>query len=251
MSSEASVGAAQIRAFDREALDAYLASNAKLGESEALAVLANRHCTPEMCAAIAMQPHLTAHGSVRVKLVAHRQTPQTHALKFVHYLTWNDQVRLSTDVRVPPVVRKAIDTSLLARISKMTLGQKVAVARTCGREVAAALLRDPDAKVFAALLNNARLAEDDLVARIASGGVTDDQLRLIANDRKWSYRHPVRMALVLNPGTPRAVAATQLRHLKRSDLRELYYNPNLSTFLKRCIEALVFKQPSETETLPS
>ena len=201
-------------------------------------MLANRFCTSAVCQKIAQNARLTSYYSVRETLVAHRATPLTQALKFVHYLYWNDLLRLSTNVRIAPPVRKAIDQQLLNKAAQMTLGEKITTARICSREVAKALLFDPDAKVFAALLNNARLTEDDLVYAIATGRCTKEQLRLLGDDRKWSYRSSMRKALVLNPGTPRAVAASQLRHLTRFERRALLGNPKISVYLRRCLERM-------------
>lgn len=245
-------GATAIRAMNLEELESFVGSSAeRFGEDEALAVLANRFCSSQLCQRIAQAPRLTSFYTVRKALVAHRQTPLASALKFVHYLYWADLSRMSIDVRVSPQVRRAIDHQLVNRVTKLALGEKIAIARLCSREVAQVLLRDPDPKVFAAVLTNPRLSEDDVVAKIATGACTTEQLRVISNDRKWSYRLPVRKALVLNPETPRAIAATQLRHLSKVDLRQLRTNPSISLFLKRCIERLLDAQPTDTQPLPS
>src|ERR1043165_6908102 len=103
----------------RDALAEFGAKNlAHLFEEEALAVLANPHVTPQICQQIARSIRLTAIYSVRLRLVALRQTPQAHAVKLVHYLYWFDLLRLSVDVRVPPTVRRAIDQLLLTNITK-------------------------------------------------------------------------------------------------------------------------------------
>ena len=47
-----------------------------------------------------------------------------------------------------------------------------------------------------------------------------------------------RVALVLNPRTPRSVAASQLRFLSRRDLVSIHENPATSTYLRRCIERI-------------
>lgn len=244
--------ASAIRAMNLEELESFVAANvSRLGEEEALAALGNRYASTAICQRIAQTPRLTAYYTVRKAVVAHRQTPLAAALKFVHYLYWADLTRMSVDVRIPPQVRRAMDHQLLNRISKLALGEKISVSRLCSREVASVLLRDPDAKVFAAVLSNARLTEDDILATIATGRCTPDQLRVISNDRKWSFRLGVRKALVLNPATPRAVAATQLRHLSANDLAQLRSNPSISLFLKRCIDRLTDSQPTDTESVPS
>ncbi|MGN6184020.1 MAG: hypothetical protein ACTHQM_10245 [Thermoanaerobaculia bacterium] len=211
---------------------------AMLLEDEALAILENPYVTPRMLSQIAQSQRLAAYYNVRLRLVAHRQTPQAHAVKFVHYLYWFDLLRLSVDVRVPAPVRRAIDTQLVNRIDKLSLGERVSSARRCGTTLIRAFLFDPHPRVFESLLVNPRLREDDLMILTVSEKATPEQLRMIANDPKWSYRYAIRKALVLNPRTPRSSAASQLRYLSKRDLRQLHANPDLSLFLKKCIERL-------------
>lgn len=209
-----------------------------LTEDETLAIVENRFVTPRILSKIAQTPRLAGFYSVRLKLVAHRQTPQAHAVKLIHYLYWFDLLRLSTDVQVPAPVRRAIDTQLLLRVDKLTAGERISSARACSPALIKVFLYDPDPKVFAALLINKRLREDDLLALVSSNRATAEQLQMIASDRKWSFRYSLRKALVLNPATPRSAAASQLRFLTRVDLKRIHANPETSTYLRRCIERM-------------
>src|SRR5215210_4013424 len=103
-------------------LEEVLEDVAGLLEDEALAILDNPYATPRILAKIAQTARLTGFYSVRRKLVAHRQTPQAHAVKLVHYLYWFDLVSLSLDVQVPAPVRRAIDTQLVNRAERLSLG---------------------------------------------------------------------------------------------------------------------------------
>ncbi len=236
MNSGASIQ--DLRKAKPERLEQVMEDVAMLLEDEALAILENPYVTPRMLSQIAQSQRLAAYYNVRLRLVAHRQTPQAHAVKFVHYLYWFDLLRLSVDVRVPAPVRRAIDTQLVNRIDKLSLGERVSSARRCGTTLIRAFLFDPHPRVFESLLVNPRLREDDLMILTVSEKATPEQLRMIANDPKWSYRYAIRKALVLNPRTPRSSAASQLRYLSKRDLRQLHANPDLSLFLKKCIERL-------------
>lgn len=238
--------------MDRDALHRWIDENFEsITEQEALEVLANPFCTTQLCRRIAQTPRLTGFHSIRERLVAHRLTPHGHSLKLVHYLYWSDLLRLSVDVKIPAVVRRAMENNLLNRLPKLTVGERVATARACSREVIKALLFDPDRKVFASLLINPRLVEDDLLALIGSERATVHQLQLIADDRKWSFRIAIRRALVLNPDTPRFAAASQLKYLGRRDLEQLMKNPETSTYLKRCIERLDEQRAQRDRSNPS
>lgn len=225
--------------MNREALAAFIEESlATLGEDEAIAVLANRFCPPPVCTAIASSSRLAAYYDVKLKLVTCRATPQHLALKFVRHLYWADLLRFSTDVQVSPPVRTAIDAQLLAALPKLTIGEKISTAKSCSREVSRQLVNDPDLRVFAALLNNPWLREDDLVAFLQSDRAGVEAIKLVSSHSKWGVRHAVRRALASNPRTPRAIAASQLRHLRREERDELYRNPATTVYIRRCIESL-------------
>jgi hypothetical protein len=229
----------EIKKLSREQLTLFVAENIKhLGEDEALAVIENPFVTPMLLMAIAQNPRLAGFYAVRVRLVAHRQTPQAQSAKLIHYLYWFDLVRLSVEVTVPATVRRAIDTLLAIRVDKLTLGERIASARRCSHALVKIFLRDHDPRVFLTVLSNQRVREDDILAVIASRETTPEMLQMIADDQKWSYRYAVRKGLVLNPATPRSAAATQLRFLTPRDRRLIHSNPSTSTYLRRCIERL-------------
>jgi hypothetical protein len=235
-----------LKSFSRAELEAFLDENVNvLTEQETLFILDNPNITTQLIGRIAQVSRLTGFYSVRYKLVAHRQTPQAHAVKLVHYLYWFELLKLSVDVQVPAPVRRAIDTQLLNRVEKLSVGERIASARTCSHALIKHFLFDPDVKVLEALLANKLLREEDVLVLATSSNARPDQLQLLAADAKWSYRYEVRKALVLNPLTPRSAAASQLRHLRRSDLRRIHRNPDTSVFLRRCIERLTPKELSE------
>jgi hypothetical protein len=235
-----------IKSLPRDELLQFVKENAgNLLEDEALAVLDNPYVTPAICQVLAQTQRLTAFYSVRLKLAGHKQTPQAHAVKLVHYLYWTDLVRLSVDVKVPATVRRAIDTILVNRVDKLSLGERITSAKRCSHALIKAFLFDPDPKVFEALLVNQRLREDDVLVVAGSDRASTAQLQLLAEDRKWSYRYAVRKALVMNPLTPRSTAASFLRSLSKRDLKMIYANPGTSVYVRRCIERL---QPEEAPT---
>lgn len=228
-----------IRDMNGESLAAFVSGNlASMGEDEAVAVLGNRFCAPPTCVAIAGSSRLASYYDVKLRLVTCRATPQHIALKLVRHLYWSDLLRSSVDVRISPPVRAAIDAQLLGALPRLTLGEKLSTAKSCSREVGKALAADPDLRVFAALLSNPRLREDDLVAFLQGERAGAEHMRLVADHPKWGFRYAVRIAVASSPVAPRAVAASQLRHLKREDREAIARNPGTSTYIRRCVEAL-------------
>jgi hypothetical protein len=228
-----------IRRFSSTEISGFVASNiTSLLEDEALVLLDNAYCTASVCRMLAQNQRLTAFYSVRLRLVRNRATPLADSLKLVHYLHWPDLLRLSVDVKVPAQVRRAIETRLLLHVDTLSLGEKIAAAKRCSATLIRIFLFDPDAKVFAALLINARLREEDLLLLAQSVSASAEKLQLLASDRKWSFRYAIRRALVMNPSTPPATAASQLRFLSRRDLLTIHEHPATSTYLRRCVERL-------------
>jgi hypothetical protein len=233
------------KTLSRDDLLAFFDEHARdLIEEEALAILENRFVTPAIIQRIAQNERLTSYYSVRLRLVAHRGTPQAFAAKLVHYLYWVDLIRLSVLVTVPAPVRRAIDNQLLARVGQLSPGERITSARRCSPALIKTFLFDPDPRVFEALLVNQRLREEELLYYASSHDAQPAQLALLAADTKWSYRYAIRKALAANPRTPRAAAAAQLRHLRPSDLRKIHSHPDTPVYVRRCIERLPHHTPS-------
>jgi hypothetical protein len=74
-----------LKSFSRDDLTGFVSENVRtLTEEEALAVLENPNLTPKLIQKIAQVERLAAYYSVRVRVVAHRSTPQAFAVKLVH-----------------------------------------------------------------------------------------------------------------------------------------------------------------------
>ncbi len=229
----------RIRQMNREELEEFVSSSAdSMIEEEALAVLDNHFCTNTIIARLAQSPRLTGRYSVKRALVAHRLTPQGHAMKFVHHLQWRDLLRLSTDVRVPPPIRRSIEESMKTRLVKLTLGEKITAGKFCSGAIMKILMAEKDPKIFASLLLNSRLTEELLLQHVSSESAPAEHLRMVADHPKWSLRYPLVRALVKNPDTPRAVAASLLTRLRKEDLNALWGNQRTSRYLLACIERL-------------
>ncbi|MCC6527384.1 MAG: hypothetical protein IT373_32350 [Polyangiaceae bacterium] len=99
---------------------------------------------------------------------------------------------------------------------ELSLGERRALARQPSRATVNKLLRDPHPMVARILLGNPRVTEQDVVFMAARRpAVAEVQVEIA---RSWSMRARVRMAIVLNPGSPAAVAVPLLGLLGRMEL---------------------------------
>jgi hypothetical protein len=115
----------------------------------------------------------------------------------------------------------------------LTLGERKALARTHRRDKLTLLTRDPHPSVVAIVLDNPHLTEQDVVKMAASRPAVPDALAKIAVHPRWSVRHAVKRALVLNPSTPLADAIRIATTLRAPELAELAADHSLNETLRK------------------
>lgn len=115
----------------------------------------------------------------------------------------------------------------------LTLGERKALARTHRRDKLALLIRDPHPQVVAIVLDNPHVTEQDVVKMAAARPAVPESLSKIAAHPRWSVRHPVKRALVLNPSTPLADAIRIATTLRAPELVELANDHSLPETLRK------------------
>jgi hypothetical protein len=109
----------------------------------------------------------------------------------------------------------------------LTLGERKALARTNDREQILLLLRDPHPAVVAILLDNPHVTESDILKIASRRPCVPECLTKLAAHPRWSVRHAVKRALVMNPSTPLADAIRIATTLRAAELAELAEDPAL------------------------
>jgi hypothetical protein len=230
----------RLRAASSEELLALLRANAtELGVPDVRQALRNPYCTAEAIGLLAAEERLLSFYEVRRDLTLHPLTPETLAARFVPTLYWRDLMALALDLRLRPALRRAAEIHLGARLPGMAAGEKISLARRVGGGVLAQLRHDPSPRVIAALLDNPRLTEGVLAPVLHSAATPPAILELIANDRRWGVRYPLRLALVRNPVTPLKVAWRLLETLRAVDLKPVAADPRLSEPVRRRARVLL------------
>jgi hypothetical protein len=215
---------------------------ARAGELDPQALrqaLRNPYCTAEAIGLLAGEERLLSFHEVRRDLALHPLTPETLAARFVPTLYWRDLMALALDLRLRPALRRAAELHLGARLPGMATGEKISLARRAGGGVLAQLRHDPSPQVIAALLDNPRLTEGVLAPVLHSPSTSPAILELIANDRRWGGRYPLRLALVRNPVTPLQIAWRLLDALRRVDLQPVAADPRVPEPVRRRARVLL------------
>ena len=136
--------------------------------------------------------------------------------------------------------------TLLQRLAKMTVAQRVQFAIKGGSEARRTLIRDSNKVVQRAVLQSPRLTDQDVEAFASMSTLTDEILRLIANNRKFRKNYVVVRNLLNNPKTPLDVSLHMLPIINFMDLKKLATNKNIPETLRTTAGKLQ-RQRSETQ----
>ncbi|MDI1242407.1 MAG: hypothetical protein PSX80_10845 [bacterium] len=123
--------------------------------------------------------------------------------------------------------------SILNRIMKMGMKDRVKLAMKGDREARNILIRDPNRIVAGAVVANPRITEQEIEKIAAMRSVPEDILRKIASDRQWARSYVIAHNLARNPRTPIANAMNILSRLQLRDLAALSKNKNISDAVRR------------------
>ena len=123
--------------------------------------------------------------------------------------------------------------SILNRIMKMGMKDRVKLAMKGDREARNILIRDPNRIVAGAVVGNPRITEQEIEKIAAMRSVPEDILRKIASDRQWARSYVIVHNLARNPRTPVANAMNILSRLQLRDLAALAKNKNVSDAVRR------------------
>lgn len=118
---------------------------------------------------------------------------------------------------------------LYARIAELTVSQKIRMA-TLGSSAARMLLvRDRNRLVATAAAQSPMMNENDAARISANRQISEDVLRILAQNREWTRNYQIRMNLVTNPRTPFTFSSRMIPLLRDNDVRALAKSKNVTT----------------------
>jgi hypothetical protein len=128
--------------------------------------------------------------------------------------------------------------SLIRRVMLMSVKDRVKLAMKGDREARSILIRDSNKVVATGVINNPRITDKEVEGISAMRTVSDEVLRLIAQNRAWARNYPVIHNLARNPRTPIATAINVLLRLHTKDLQHISQNRNVSDAVRRQAQRL-------------
>ena len=122
--------------------------------------------------------------------------------------------------------------SLLQRMAKMNIVQRIQLAVKGGREERMLLIRDPNKIVQRGVLQSPRLTDLEIESFAAMTNVSQEVLRIISKNRNFMKSYVVVKNLTKNPKSPLDVSLHLLAHLTPTDLKHLCANKNVPETLR-------------------
>jgi len=127
---------------------------------------------------------------------------------------------------------KAKRETLLQKLSRLRVVERVQLALKGGRDERLLLIRDPCKVVQRAVLQSPQLSEQEVESFANMASLSDETLRLIAGNRKFRKNYAIIRGLMFNPKTPLEVTLHLLPHMKAQDLKFLTTNKNIADTLR-------------------
>ena len=81
-----------------------------------------------------------------------------------------------------------------------------------------------------------------MIAIAQSRNVSDEVLRLIANNRQWTRNYQVKLALSTNPKTPQPTAMKFVNFLQDNDLRSLVKSKDVPSAISQHARRILTKK---------
>ena len=135
--------------------------------------------------------------------------------------------------------------TLLQRLSRMRVVERVQRALKGGREERMLLIRDPCRVVQRAVLQSPLISEQEVEGFANMASLTDETLRLIAGNRKFRKNYAITRGLMFNPKTPLEITLHLLPHLKPQDLKFLTMSKGIAETLRTAALRLQRQRASE------
>ncbi len=117
--------------------------------------------------------------------------------------------------------------TLIQKLQRMNVVDRLKAAMRGTREMRAVLIRDPNKMVGAAVLSSPKVSESEIEGFAKMATVNEDVLRSIATNRVWLKNYAIVLALTKNPKTPIGLSLNLLNRLNDRDMSFLSNDRNV------------------------
>jgi hypothetical protein len=176
---------------------------------------------------LSTSPHLVAE-LIASEVLTTDQRSQLLELQRQELDTIEAFVEAAKEAEPDPVKRE----TLLQKLARMRVVERVQMALKGGREERLLLIRDPCKVVQRAVLQSPKLSMQEVESFAAMRTLSDEALRLISINRKYRKNYIVLRSLMFNPKTPLEITLHLLPMMKVTELKLLTSDRNIADTLR-------------------
>jgi hypothetical protein len=207
-------------------------STAAVAEDLALAQLKHPDLSSDTVEQISRNAAVMKSRKVRFAVASHPRTPRRIALRIIRELYTFELMRFALTPAAAADMKRIADEALLSRVTSITLGERISLARRSSTLVAGALLLDKESRVWQPALENARLTEAAVVKALQRSTATRAFVEAVCHHAKWSVRREVQVALLRNAHTPLAKALEFAHRIPARQLQDILHTSRLPERIK-------------------
>ena len=228
-----------------------IAADPSLSENAALGLLKRPELPADVIEQLAKNANALKSRKVKIALTGHAHGPRHVSVPLARQLYTFDLMKVALSHSVPADVKIAVDDVLIARLSAVTTGERLTLARRASGRVAAALLVDATAagktsdnelrdaetvarasRVTHAALENPRLTESLVINSVLRPAASTGLVDAVARHPKWSCRREIRVALLRTEYLSLARALEFGREIPAALLQEIVGSSRLPAEIK-------------------
>jgi hypothetical protein len=219
-----------------------VAGDARLTEDLALALLERRDLPREALEQLHSNSAVAKLRKVRLAIVVHPATPRHVSIPNIRHLYVFELMQIALSPAVAADLKRAVEETLLGRLSTVSTGERLTLAKRGSGRVAAALLLDKDEHILQAALLNPQMTEMGIVKALRAGNGTELLAPAVCRHAKWLHRLEIKSALVGNRNTPFAFVVQIANELPLHHLREILRTLQLAPEVKKYLQGVLGKR---------
>ena len=129
-----------------------------------------------------------------------------------------------------------------SQVRKLTLAEKLKVARTATRPVRELLIRDSEKRIHAEVMRNPKVTDEEIMVYTAMPNLSPRVLDWVSNQQKYMRRRAVMLNIVQNPMTPPDTAKKLLSRLNDHELLRITRSSKVREVVSRAAKKILMRK---------
>jgi hypothetical protein len=207
-------------------------SSPELNEDMARALFQRRDLSVEVLTALAQNHAALKVRAVLVGLISNPKTPRHISIPLTRHLFTFELMQVVLQPGVPADLKMKVEDALINKMSTISAGERITLAKRGSTRIAAGLLTDTDPRILEAALNNPYMTEAFVAKALVSPDSTPMLFEFTWRHTKWSLRTDVRIAMLRAAKTPPRIALEIVKCMPAVQAKNALSNSRMNAALK-------------------